>query len=67
MTSEWRHVLPFSDKKKGFAGRAVRPTALKIQKNTQDIKDVEILRLQNCNLKILNFVEFRPPKIKKTF
>ena len=32
--------------KKGFAGRAVGP-ALKIQKNAQDIKGVELLGLQN--------------------
>ena len=44
--------------KKGFAGRAVRPTALKIQKNVQDIKGVELLGLQNCYLKILDFLEF---------
>ena len=55
MTSERRHVLPFSaKKKKGFAGRAVRPTALKIQKYVQDIKGVELLELQNCYLEILD-------------
>ena len=31
--------------KKGFAGRAVRPTALRIQKNVLDIKGVELLGL----------------------
>ena len=31
--------------KKGFAGRTVRPTALKIQKNVQNIQGVELLGL----------------------
>ena len=51
--------------KKGFAGRAVRPTALKIQKNVQDIKGVELLGLQNCHLEILDFWNFDPYKLKK--
>ena len=48
--------------KKGFAARAVRPTALKIQKNVQDIKGVELLELQNCYLEIFNFWNFDPHK-----
>ena len=64
MTSEWRHVLPFSAKKKGFAGRAVRPTALKIQKNVQDIKGVKLLGVQNCYLKIVNFWNSTPQNKK---
>ena len=60
MTSEWRHVLPFSTKKKGFAGRAVRPIALKIHKNVQDIKGVELPGLLNCYLEILKFLNFDP-------
>ena len=31
------------------------PTALKIQKNVQDIKGAELLGLQNCYLEILDF------------
>ena len=46
--------------KKGFAGRAVRPKALKIPKNAQDIRGVELLGLQNYYLEILNLLEFRP-------
>ena len=46
--------------KKDFAGRAVRPTALKIQKNVRDIKYVEWLGLQNCCLEILIFWIFDP-------
>ena len=48
--------------KKGFAGRAVRPTALKIQKNARDIKDVELLGLQKIYLEILDFWNFDPHK-----
>ena len=46
--------------KKGFAGRAVRPTDLKIQKNVQDIKGVELLGLQNCDLEIFDFLLLTP-------
>ena len=54
--SKGNHRLPANDvrvtscsavfgPKKGFAGRAVRPTALKIQKNVSHIKGVELLGL----------------------
>ena len=51
--------------KKGFTGKVVRPTALKIQKNVQDIKGVELLGLHNCYLEILNFLNFDAQKLKK--
>ena len=41
--------------KKGFAGRAVRPTTLEIQKNVSDIKGVESKGLQNCYFNFSNF------------
>ena len=46
--------------KKGFARRAVMRTALKIQKNVQDIQGVELLGLQNCYLEIFTFWNFEP-------
>ena len=52
----------FGQKKKGFAGRAVRPTALKIQKNVQDIKCVELIGVHNCYLDIVNLWNFEPKK-----
>ena len=48
--------------KKDFAGRAVRPTALKIQKNVKDINGVELIGLQHCYLKTLDFWNFDPHK-----
>ena len=67
MTSEWRHFCHIRPKKKGFAGGAVRPTALEIQKNVSDIKDVKSKGLQNCYLGFLKFLDFNPQKIRKIF
>ena len=50
-------ILPFSTKKKGFAGGAVRPTA-RYRKVFPDIKDVESKGLQNCYLGFLKFLDF---------
>ena len=65
MTSEWHHFCHFRPKKKGFAGGAVRPTALEIHKNVSDIKDVESKGLQNGYLgffRFLKFLDFDPQK-----
>ena len=55
------------DPKKGFAGRAVRPIALQIQKNDKDIKAVDWTGLQNCYLGFLKFLDFDPQKSKNRF
>ena len=56
----------FRPQKKRFRGKSCQAYSFKIKKNVQDIKGVEVLRLQYCYLKILNFWNF-DAKNKKHF
>ena len=50
------------DPKKGFAGRAVRPTALKIQKKRLRYKSCRIIGATKLLCRNFEVFEFRPPK-----